>query len=196
MHNAVWRQDLLPPQGQRLGSDLVAVGTPGFDAEYAAVSGARSRPPQYSEANALVAYDGKCHFASIERGARQRAAALNQTFTLPPGWARAAFDRQNGLCAVSGLPMAKDRRTRAPLAPSIDRIDNRIGYTVENCRLVCYLVNLARSDFTDKEFIDMCRAVVEREEFKRLSAKFAPLPPLMTLTALGVINHMRDSLFG
>lgn len=32
---------------------------------------------------------------------------------------------------------------RRPLAPSIDRIDSSLGYTRQNCRIVCAAVNYA-----------------------------------------------------
>lgn len=64
------------------------------------------------------------------------------------------------LCAVSGMPMRKDRKKRSPHAPSIDRINSAEGYTPGNCRLVCYIVNCGRNMFTDAEFMEMCEAVV------------------------------------
>jgi 5-methylcytosine-specific restriction endonuclease McrA len=36
----------------------------------------------------------------------------------------------------------------------IDRVENKIGYTLENCVLACAICNMAKSDkFTHKEFL-------------------------------------------
>lgn len=43
--------------------------------------------------------------------------------------------------------------------PSIDRIDSNKGYTLDNIRLVAWIVNHCRGDLTDAEFIDMCNKV-------------------------------------
>lgn len=69
-------------------------------------------------------------------------------------------------------PSGKDRKLRAPLSPSIDRIDNRKGYVEGNCRLVCFIANLGRNDFTDAEFIEVCEAVAEMAMLRRLNQKY------------------------
>jgi hypothetical protein len=49
-------------------------------------------------------------------------------------------------CAVSGTPFSMavvGPRKQRPYAPSIDRIDNDLGYTEGNCRMVCIIVNIA-----------------------------------------------------
>lgn len=55
-------------------------------------------------------------------------------------------------CAVTGIPFTGERiglSSRRPFAPSVDRIDSTKGYTVDNCRLVCYAVNLAMGEWGD-----------------------------------------------
>lgn len=58
--------------------------------------------------------------------------------------------RSEGKCALTGirfeftaLPGARIR----PWIPSIDRIDSRLPYTKENCRLICASVNTALNQF-------------------------------------------------
>lgn len=66
-------------------------------------------------------------------------------------------------CAVSGIPFAKrfaDYGKRDPWAPSIDRIENRQGYTLDNCRVVCLAANLAMSDWGADVLLRLSRGVV------------------------------------
>lgn len=104
--------------------------------------------------------DGRDHFTAMERSARNRAKRNGREHALPVGWMRERFEEQHGRCAVTALPFEKGNRKHAPYAPSIDRKDSAKGYTPENCQLVCYMVNCARNQFSDYEFLRMCRAVV------------------------------------
>lgn len=59
-------------------------------------------------------------------------------------------ERANGECDISGIPFEYDEYPNAhrrPWVPSIDRIDSSLGYTKENCRLVCTAVNLAMNEW-------------------------------------------------
>jgi hypothetical protein len=49
-------------------------------------------------------------------------------------------------CAVTNTPFSLVEvgpRRQKPYAPSIDRLDNDLGYSFENCRVVCMLANFA-----------------------------------------------------
>ena len=46
----------------------------------------------------------------------------------------------------------------------IDRVDNTIGYTVENCVPCCKFCNLAKRDNTKEYFIEMCKKVAKENE--------------------------------
>jgi hypothetical protein len=71
------------------------------------------------------------------------------------------WNQQKGLCAFTGWPMGTFTKTRELL--SLDRIDNDKGYTLDNCMLVCWCVNKARSDMTREEFVKMCKDVANHE---------------------------------
>ena len=45
--------------------------------------------------------------------------------------------------------------------PSLDRIDSDKGYTLDNIRIVAWIVNHCRGDLTDEEFVDMCKKVAK-----------------------------------
>ena len=42
---------------------------------------------------------------------------------------------------------------------SIERINSKIGYTVDNTILVCQAINRMKSDFGFEEFYEMCKDV-------------------------------------
>jgi len=73
------------------------------------------------------------------------------------------FKEQQGLCAVSNLPMtwmheglSSNHGSRRGTNISIDRIDPDIGYVPGNIRLVCDRVNKMRSNMTDGDLYFWC----------------------------------------
>lgn len=63
-------------------------------------------------------------------------------------------------CSVTGLPLTWEHEgetIRNPWAPSIDRIDNALGYVPGNVRVVCWAFNLMRADWPD----EVVRTLVE-----------------------------------
>jgi hypothetical protein len=72
------------------------------------------------------------------------------------------FVKQNGKCALTGLSFNLVKyETKRAFAPSIDRVDCNAGYTKDNVRLVCLVVNLALNDFGDQVFDIMCRGYIK-----------------------------------
>lgn len=82
-------------------------------------------------------------------------------------------ESQNWCCALSGRPLefvrggewgmknAFGTGSCNPNSCSIDRIDPSAGYVVGNVRLVTSVMNLMRGNLPDKEFISLCKSVVE-----------------------------------
>jgi hypothetical protein len=69
-----------------------------------------------------------------------------------------------GKCEVTGLPFdftSPGDSRKNPFAPSIDRIDNSLGYTKNNVRIVLWSVNLMHGEMTDEQLIEMCKAVIK-----------------------------------
>lgn len=94
--------------------------------------------------------------------AKDRAKRNNVLFSLDRDW----LDKKLkvGVCEVSGIKFKREvtERYRAnPFAASIDKIDSKGGYTKENCRLVCFCVNMARSDWGDEVLIKMSKAILK-----------------------------------
>ena len=78
------------------------------------------------------------------------------------------WEHQKGLCAITGFQMelAKSQKTSrarsfSPYRLSIDRIDNNIGYTKDNIRMVCAYVNIMRMDMTDAQLKFWCDAIIK-----------------------------------
>jgi hypothetical protein len=87
------------------------------------------------------------------------------------------FKKANGHCMYSGLPFSLDTyasERRRPFAPSIDRIDAKRGYTLENCRLICTLLNYAFNDWGSEPFLRVAQYVLAT----RGNADFAVSPTL------------------
>lgn len=75
------------------------------------------------------------------------------------------YDAQEGFCALSGIKMTHiSGEGRVPTNISIDRIDSNLGYIEGNIQLVCCAVNLAKSSWTEEEFIDICRKIVDKAD--------------------------------
>ncbi len=70
------------------------------------------------------------------------------------------FVKQNGNCALTGVPLAIAKNT--PLTLSIDKIKPELGYLNDNVQWVCWAVNRAKGDLTTIDFIDMCKRVTEK----------------------------------
>lgn len=66
-------------------------------------------------------------------------------------------------CAVSGIPFSKytaDTAWRDPWAPSLDRIENRHGYVLENVRVVCQIANIAMNAWGYDKMLRLAQGVV------------------------------------
>ena len=116
---------------------------------------------QYNRVNK----DPRQFFVKLIHGRGRGAAGCRSALT--PEFLMEMYNKQNGRCAVSGLPLS----TKLVLGGdwyrcSIDRIDNEVGYIPENAHLVCKGVNIARNAQSLDEFIDMCKAVVKYQENK------------------------------
>lgn len=76
------------------------------------------------------------------------------------------FARSGGRCEVSGIPFDLSpmvARERNPFRLSLDRVDSRLGYTPDNCRLVCVAVNYAMGQWGEGTLRMIARALVDKE---------------------------------
>lgn len=77
------------------------------------------------------------------------------------------LQNQDYKCALSGRPITLGRgsntrgRDYQSGSASVDRIDSRRGYCEGNVQWVDKRVNMAKQRMTDKQFISMCKSVVD-----------------------------------
>jgi len=95
----------------------------------------------------------------------QRAAAKGRglPFDLTPAQVYGLMKSTGFRCAISGVPFAKrfaKDGKRDPWAPSIDRIENRQGYTLDNVRIVCVAANIAMNDWGLDVLLRLSRGIV------------------------------------
>lgn len=95
--------------------------------------------------------------------ARKRALRHDLTFDLSVESLVELWEQQEGRCALSGQLMELGSTgQREPWTASIDRIDATRGYTMDNVRLVTWMVNRALASWSDEALLQMCRGVVEQ----------------------------------
>jgi len=76
---------------------------------------------------------------------------------------------QDGKCALSGIELtcALQKGVVSKTNASIDRIDPKGTYTLDNVQLVCAALNKFRIDTPLGEFIDWCRKVADHALYKK-----------------------------
>lgn len=81
-------------------------------------------------------------------------------FTITPDDIEALYKSQAGLCALSGYTMNLNRGTIYSI--SVDRLDNSLGYVIDNIRLVCKAVNIMRNTLSDLELVAFCKKIADK----------------------------------
>lgn len=99
---------------------------------------------------------------SIRASAKRRNIPFE--LTIQQGWD--LFIQQGKRCSLSGLPLKfaeshKDQVTGGTTA-SLDRIDSKKGYTLDNVQWVHKYVNIMKSNLQQCEFINICKLITER----------------------------------
>jgi hypothetical protein len=70
------------------------------------------------------------------------------------------FEKQKGLCALSGTKLTFNYKNKNKLTYiSIDRIDSKKGYTLDNIQLVCGIINKMKSDLSNDKFVSYCKSI-------------------------------------
>jgi hypothetical protein len=122
--------------------------------------------------------------ASTKISAKKRGLA----FDLSIDWFKERLDR--GVCEVTGLPIKikqykeGDTGQRGFYSPSIDRIDNNVGYLASNCRMVCWGYNLGKHQFTDRDLNALSISLLIQSLPPSMKNDFLKLMPPVLLASL------------
>lgn len=119
----------------------------------------------FKRRRAAISMTARGRLMGLLTAARTRAKQCGMEFSIDLDFVLDQWDRQQGRCLLTGLPLTLERnpggqRFYMPHSPSLDRRDSSAGYTPDNTRLVCVVVNLALNRFGDAVLDQMCRAYV------------------------------------
>jgi hypothetical protein len=71
------------------------------------------------------------------------------------------YEKQEGCCALTGWPIGwPDKGLTSTV--SIDRIDSTEGYIKDNIQLLHKDVNMAKQQYSQSYFIEMCEAIADK----------------------------------
>lgn len=122
----------------------------------------QKHPKRTSEAWQRYAHSDKGTVTLYLNYAQDRSRKHNLPYNLDREWLLEKLKK--GVCELSGLVFVRTppgRYRTHPFAPSIDRIEPHLGYVKENCRLVCFGVNRARSDWGDEILLQIAQGIVK-----------------------------------
>ena len=73
------------------------------------------------------------------------------------------MEKQSSVCTLTGWDISfPDWGHHQGASASIDRIDSSAGYTKDNIQLVVRKVNMMKQQYTQEEFIEVCKAVADK----------------------------------
>lgn len=96
------------------------------------------------------------YWGAIQRGARSRG--LEFSITMEQMWD--LFIKQNRQCALTGEQLSFERcKKQDTQTASLDRIDSKKGYTIDNVQWVHRDINNMKWALPQSRFIELCRKV-------------------------------------
>lgn len=97
----------------------------------------------------------------VWRSSKQRALKIDKVFNISYEYLLDLYFKQKGLCKLSGesLELSGDRLRSNMI--SLDRIDNALGYIEGNVQWVGVKYNMMKLNFSQEEFLDICKKVVD-----------------------------------
>jgi hypothetical protein len=91
--------------------------------------------------------------AVLFNAASARARKKGLPFEITREWVNAGIEA--GVCQLTNEPFYFGPDNFHSLQPSLDRIDSSLGYVPGNVRMICLILNLAKSSMSDDEFREL-----------------------------------------
>jgi hypothetical protein len=91
--------------------------------------------------------------SSLLISARRNAKARNLIFNLEIS----DFSEIPSICPVLKIPIFPNEKGRSDNSPSLDRINNKLGYIKGNVRIISYKANRLKSDMS----IEECKLILK-----------------------------------
>jgi hypothetical protein len=104
------------------------------------------------------------HYRDIDSRIRQllKSAATRNALELTQEEAKEIWNRQNGICVYSKLPLTAKANQFNTV--SLDRIDSSKHYTKDNVQFVCAAVNRMKQDYTEDLFVLLCHLTTQNNK--------------------------------
>lgn len=108
--------------------------------------------------------DSYSQFRRHYLSAGQRARKKGMDFTITLRDLKAIWDKQEGKCVYTHLPMldlpsTTNKRVKEPMRASLDRIDSSRGYTPDNVQWVTLICQFAKNCFPEKQVVDFINSL-------------------------------------
>lgn len=99
---------------------------------------------------------------------KSRAKKAGMAHEIDIDYLKELWDKQQGLCALTKLPMTHAETTKnhkgINTRLSIDRISSRKGYTKGNVQLTLTSVNIMKNNLGQKSFFKLCKEIAEHNK--------------------------------
>lgn len=94
---------------------------------------------------------------------RHHAIGRNIEYNITIEYVADIFEKQNKQCVYTKrvLCFGRKGKIKTETTASLDRINSELGYVVGNVQWVHKEVNLLKSDYTHKEFISLCKEIID-----------------------------------
>jgi hypothetical protein len=124
--------------------------------------------PWGEEAKANKGYSPYCFvdspFYTFIKQLQNRPKKKRQNMDLDVTFLSDIWEKQQGRCALSNIPMeliCEGSRTQNLQSASLDRINNKLGYSKGNVQFVCLGINYAKNRHSDDHFLSFLDKIVD-----------------------------------
>jgi len=103
-------------------------------------------------------------FKEFLRRARKSVKSKGRELDITIEQLKELWTAQDGICPYTGwkMELPKSTEKKKPNTASLDRIDSSKGYILGNIQIVCVMANFAKSDFSNEEMQEFCKAIASK----------------------------------